>query len=245
MVHSAAPQVMAKTLNILPEFVVRVDDDDFEDISRFKWGAHQAGCSVYAARRATTNGRREIVYLHRYLCGSDAIRVVFKDGDPTNCQRSNLVVAKRRPVRESINTGVAGEASVLFDLVRKGHEVFTPFSGSSAADIISLRPGMPPLRWQVKTRKAVGLSVSVRLAGVHQSAGGAVWKPIDMTQIDGLAITGANQREVFYIPVSAVAPGATSLTVNMGSKGTTCGRPTADFVHPDNVYDTVYGTSDE
>lgn len=233
---------MAKALPIAENFTVFVDDEDFDDLSRFNWGVQRTSRGAYAARRATVNGRREIIYLHRYLCGDEAVRVVFADGDPTNCRRSNLVVAKRRPVRDSINTGVAGEAGVLFDLVRKGHEVFVPFSGASAADLVSLKPGMPPLRWQVKTRKAVGTSISVRLAGVHQSAGGAIWKPIDTAQIDGLAIASPDQRDVFYIPVAAIPPGATSLTVGMGLQGQTCGRPTVDFSDPDNVYDTVYGT---
>lgn len=243
MFDNVAPQTMVKVMPIAPDFIIRVDDDDFDDLSRFNWGLHRASGNTYAARRTTINGRREIVYLHRYLCGPEAIRVVFEDGDSTNCQRSNLVVAKRRPVRESVNVGVSGEAAVLFDLISKGHEVFTPFSGASAADLVSLRSGMPPLRWQVKTRKAVGKSITVRLAGVHQSAGGAVWKPIDTDQIDGLAIAGPDQRDVFYIPVSAIKPGASSLTVAMGLNGQTCGRRTDDFLHPDNVYDAIYGTS--
>jgi hypothetical protein len=73
---------------ILPH-VALIDDDDYPVLSRFKWFLHSEG---YAFRHAKIDGKVKSVYLQNQIMEPRAGRLVtFKDKDPLNCQRDNLI----------------------------------------------------------------------------------------------------------------------------------------------------------
>lgn len=68
----------------------RVDAGDFNAVSAHQWSSHSSG---FVARRVTTKGHRETIYLHRTVLGLDAgaePQVRFKNGNRRDCRRSNL-----------------------------------------------------------------------------------------------------------------------------------------------------------
>lgn len=82
-----------------------VDEEDFEEVSRFKWRALEKlradGTlrTVYAVR---SGARRETVYLHRQLLGvADGVRVDHINGNGLDCQRNNLREAT--PAQNNMN----------------------------------------------------------------------------------------------------------------------------------------------
>ena len=73
--------------------VAKVDDEDYDSISQFKWYAQVIRGKVYAARnrsRKSPLGKRTI-FLHRVISNaSDGEMVDHIDGDGLNCCRNNL-----------------------------------------------------------------------------------------------------------------------------------------------------------
>jgi hypothetical protein len=206
------------------------------------WRAHKlTNGRVYAAFREGA-GERRLVYLQRHLAGDEADRVRFQNGNPLDCRRSNLIVSPRRGERKSIDKGVLAEAAVCADLIKNGHEVFLPFSGHAAADLISLSGDRRPLRWQVKYRTARKGSLHLALRNVHTNGAGAVSKPIRLERIDGFAIYCPDTETVYYIGAGEVSPDAGSMSLNLESLGPVVGRKASDFVDPDRVYATIDGT---
>lgn len=67
-----------------------VDDEDFEELSRFKWYAHRGGRSWYARRNAWVAGagKQRCVLMHSRITGFDLTDHI--DGDGLNNQRANL-----------------------------------------------------------------------------------------------------------------------------------------------------------
>lgn len=69
--------------------VAIVDDEDFENVSRYKWHTMRVLGLFYAGR---SGGGYRKVLLHRFILGlsSGDDHVDHKDGDGLNCMRSNL-----------------------------------------------------------------------------------------------------------------------------------------------------------
>jgi hypothetical protein len=69
--------------------VALVDDDDFEDVSRFKWHARTCRGRAYAARGVYENGRTRELLLHRYLLNAPpGVLVDHRNGNGLDCRRS-------------------------------------------------------------------------------------------------------------------------------------------------------------
>lgn len=64
----------------------KVDDADFEELSKYVWRLHYAG---YAIRKKNSR----CVYMHRFLMGFPKGKVDHRDMDPLNNQRDNLRTA--------------------------------------------------------------------------------------------------------------------------------------------------------
>ena len=80
------------TLQLSQGYVALVDDEDFEQVSQFKWHAKVDTHTVYAARNITLpNGRRTGQRLHRFILGPNDSQVVdHRNGNGLDCQRSNI-----------------------------------------------------------------------------------------------------------------------------------------------------------
>lgn len=81
-------------------YVALVDDEDFEELNRWKWQAHLASHGVYAKRSVTlTGGRKTNIFMHRQILGLTDSTSLFGDhinGDTLDNRRSNLREATPR-----------------------------------------------------------------------------------------------------------------------------------------------------
>jgi hypothetical protein len=77
---------------------VLVDDADFDVVSRWRWrtSTHPRTGKTYVNRAAWVNGRSVKVQLHRVIMDAPpGMDVDHIDGDPLNCQRSNMRLVTR------------------------------------------------------------------------------------------------------------------------------------------------------
>lgn len=75
--------------------IALVDDEDFDFLNQWKWFALKSNRTFYAARTA---GRKEIIYMHRFILGLIDSKKISDhiDRDGLNNQRSNLRIASKR-----------------------------------------------------------------------------------------------------------------------------------------------------
>lgn len=72
--------------------VALVDDEDFEELSKYKWHALK-GCHTWYAARNGCGNEREYVYMHAVIaCSPSGSKTDHRDGDGLNNIRSNLRV---------------------------------------------------------------------------------------------------------------------------------------------------------
>lgn len=101
-----------------------VDDVDADAVNKFKWCACRTKRGRFVAVRGTrVNGKRRLVYLHRYLMGlepGDGLEVDHIDFDGLNNQRSNLRVVSPRANKEyqPSRGGSSRFVGVTFDKAR-------------------------------------------------------------------------------------------------------------------------------
>lgn len=73
--------------------VALVDDEDYEELNKYKWFLISTPRNCYAARRE----RVHIVYMHRQLLGvTDSLEVDHIDHDGLNNQRNNIRLCTTR-----------------------------------------------------------------------------------------------------------------------------------------------------
>ena len=73
-----------------------VDDEDYEDLFRYKWQAHCAYNTFYAQRRIQVNKKQSIEFMHRRVLGlkpGDGKCTDHIDRNGLNNQRRNLRIA--------------------------------------------------------------------------------------------------------------------------------------------------------
>jgi hypothetical protein len=76
---------------------VLVDDDDAPRVSGKAWRRGPCGYAQRSTYTTLTPSRKGTQTIHRLLMAPPAgCRVVFVDGDPLNCQRSNLAVVTNK-----------------------------------------------------------------------------------------------------------------------------------------------------
>lgn len=85
-----------KSIQLTKGLLALVDDDVYEELSRFNWYAAASGETFYAVRHIGT-GNRNVARMHRQILGIDSpsIEVDHRDGNGLNNQRHNLRIANK------------------------------------------------------------------------------------------------------------------------------------------------------
>lgn len=86
-----------KTIPLTQGKVTLVDDEDYEELNRYKWHAHSNSYTFYARRNVPIgNGKRTTILMHRVILGiPPGILVDHWDHNGLNNQRINLRTANR------------------------------------------------------------------------------------------------------------------------------------------------------
>lgn len=87
---------MVKEISLTQGKVTLVDDEDFEDLNRFKWKTHSSGRTtiLYAARY---DENRSYVFMHRKITNCPNNRVVDHiNGDGLDNRKENLRIVTHR-----------------------------------------------------------------------------------------------------------------------------------------------------
>lgn len=92
---------MVKEIELTQGYVALVDDEDYDELSQWKWTLHTSGCGHKAAYRRE-NGRS--IMMHRQILDApDGVEVDHIDRNPLNNTRANLRLATRK--QNAANTG--------------------------------------------------------------------------------------------------------------------------------------------
>ncbi len=87
---------MTRELQLTRGYVALVDDEDYERASVFKWHALVRGRLVHAARTSKTSGKKQSIYLHRWLIDApDGMLVDHANHDGLDNRRINLRVCTK------------------------------------------------------------------------------------------------------------------------------------------------------
>lgn len=85
---------MTKAIKLTKGFHTFVDDQDYEELVRFRWFATKRSTSVYAARDASRKDGGKRIYMHRAIMKAPATRQVdHVNGDGLDNRRENLRLA--------------------------------------------------------------------------------------------------------------------------------------------------------
>lgn len=87
-----------KTIPLTQGKVALVDDEDYDELSKFKWAAdvRSAAGIVYATRIGSRRCGRPKIYMHREILGCEKGQFIdHRDGDGLNNCRSNLRICTR------------------------------------------------------------------------------------------------------------------------------------------------------
>ena len=78
-------------------YLIKVDDSDYENVSRFKWSIKQERDGLYAVRNTLKKDGKKRIYMHHEIVGKPPLGMVIdhKDCDGLNNQRSNLRFATK------------------------------------------------------------------------------------------------------------------------------------------------------
>lgn len=91
-----------KLISLTQGYDAIVDDEDYDKASSYKWHTMKNKNLVYARRTITyprVNGKQpsKKEYLHKFVLNIDeSVMIGFKDGNPLNCQKDNLMVIDNR-----------------------------------------------------------------------------------------------------------------------------------------------------
>jgi len=74
-----------------------VDDEDFEELNKFKWHTHKGGNTYYATKNMRINGKQKTIRMHRLIMGvtDRKIQIDHKYGNGLDNRKINLRVCTR------------------------------------------------------------------------------------------------------------------------------------------------------
>lgn len=82
---------MSKTIPLTQGYEAIVDDEDYEELSKYRWRADKNHGNVYARRNLPRkNGKRGSIFMHRQIMGSGAPMIDHEDNNGLNNKRQNL-----------------------------------------------------------------------------------------------------------------------------------------------------------
>jgi hypothetical protein len=102
-----------KEIQLTQGQVALVDDEDFEELTKYNWHARADGNTMYAARGLRRNGRWTSITMHQTLC-PDLERVDHINGNGLDNRKENLRPATRtqnnmnRALHRNNSTGFKG-----------------------------------------------------------------------------------------------------------------------------------------
>jgi hypothetical protein len=107
---------MVGEISLTRGMVVIVDNADFDWLNQFKWYAHEARNTFYAARKELrADGKEHMLKMHRLIMDAQPKMIVdHRDGNGLNNQRLNLRVASdqqnkcNRPAQSNNTSGFKG-----------------------------------------------------------------------------------------------------------------------------------------
>ena len=72
--------------------IALIDDDDYEEISKYKWFANKRGKTYYAIRNSTyENGKRYLIYMHSIIAGTPkGMETDHMNGNGLDNRKENL-----------------------------------------------------------------------------------------------------------------------------------------------------------
>ena len=90
-----------KTINLTQGLEAMVDDEDFEELSKFRWYALKSRRTFYAVRAS----RESKIRMHRVICNAPkGMQVDHIDGNGLNNCKSNLRIVTSRQNQQNIHT---------------------------------------------------------------------------------------------------------------------------------------------
>lgn len=82
-----------KLIGLSQNLSTQVDDEDYENLSLFKWSAHKSNNKIYAIRNAKINNKKVTIRMHAQIMSSSYIDHIDENG--LNNQKSNLRKASK------------------------------------------------------------------------------------------------------------------------------------------------------
>jgi hypothetical protein len=80
-----------KTINLTQGLFVYVDDEDYQELSKYKWNAAKNKNCYYVVRNQKINGKYKTIYMHReVLKYNGKLAIDHIDGNGLNNCKSNL-----------------------------------------------------------------------------------------------------------------------------------------------------------
>jgi len=78
--------------------IALIDDDDYEEISKYKWFANKRGKTYYAIRNSTyENGKRYLIYMHSIIAGTPkGMETDHMNGNGLDNRKENLRIVTKR-----------------------------------------------------------------------------------------------------------------------------------------------------
>lgn len=121
--------VIMKEIPLTQGKVALVDDEDYEELSKYKWCAVRYWNNFYAKRYIRKNGKRAMEYMHREIMEAvgRACEVDHIDGDGLNNQRANLRICTHNENTLNLQMNrrnTSGYKGVSFDRKRNRYQAY-------------------------------------------------------------------------------------------------------------------------
>jgi hypothetical protein len=94
-----------KLIKLTQGLVTTVDDEDCEELNKYNWCAHKNCNTFYAVRTDYSNGKRELIRMHRQITNNNSKNPTDHiDGNGLNNCKENLRIVTTRQNAQNIHT---------------------------------------------------------------------------------------------------------------------------------------------
>jgi len=117
-----------KEIPLTQNQVALVDDEDFEELNKFKWCAFKRDNTFYAARASSRRmGERKLIFMHRVIINTpDDMYTDHIDNNGLNNQRNNLrpcTNSQNQANREKHIEGTSEYKGLYYDKSRRSWQI--------------------------------------------------------------------------------------------------------------------------